>query len=796
MTWKERLIGIPLAVLGALLLLATGLGMVVTRTDRGREVLRAFALEKLNGAIQGRVEIDEVLEGDLLRMIRMAGVRIYEPDGREFARIDTLSVHYRWSDFLVGGVTLAKVTLVRPVVNLRVSGDGRWNFQEVFGRRTPRPPVAAPRPGHGRGITLREVAIRSGDLTLRLPWRPDPAVPPDSSRWHLERTADGWQRVIRLERLSAILPKARVAAPAPLGWLFQVARLSSRATIIGEPFELRQLRADIETRADTLSFQVWEAELPGSKLLGEGWVTLSGQPEYDLTLSGNPVATADLAWLLPALPPATARLDFRFRRFDDGFSLEARNARWESPLAELRGRFAMVSRAGHLRFDDVDLEIRRLHTKQIGSLTGWEAPAAAVLAGRVKLDGPLSRLELDAALRVALEGDGPPSRIEGAGVVHLERGGLGAEDLRLRFDTLRLELARAFVPGLELRGGLIGSARLDGLLGERLAFDFRLEQRDRGRTPLRLGGGGTTRARPGEPIELDVEIVGDSLSLTALADYYPAVPFRGDFRPSVRAVGTLDDLEVRALLKGVDDSLRVDGRLSLAGGPLRYRGEVRGWRMRLPEFRPGLPASDLDFRVVFEGRGTALAELEGRAQAKLFPSFVGGVGFDSAAVTLRASGGRLVVDSSAVAGEFGRLEAVGAFPLLPEGADSLWFALAADSLGAFNPWLLPTTEVLTASTLTADAATAGGVAGSRIEGSAVVRGWLIRDGDGLLVRGEAGGRGLSYGGLAAGALEVEGLEVGRVDTASEPAASWPPPGSAGARTPSTRWPCWSSIGTR
>ncbi|NIN10704.1 MAG: hypothetical protein GTO05_14925, partial [Gemmatimonadales bacterium] len=101
MTWKERLIGIPLAVLGAVLLAATVAGMTLTRTDWGRERVRAFALEKLNGAISGRITVEAVLEGDLFRTVRLAGVRIYEPDGSEFARVDTVTVRYRWADFLI-----------------------------------------------------------------------------------------------------------------------------------------------------------------------------------------------------------------------------------------------------------------------------------------------------------------------------------------------------------------------------------------------------------------------------------------------------------------------------------------------------------------------------------------------------------------------------------------------------------------------------------------------------------------------------------------------------------------------
>jgi hypothetical protein len=180
MTWKERLIGIPLAVFGAALLAATGAGMTLTRTDWGREQVRAYLLDKLNGAIRGRVEIEAVLEGDLLRMVRMAGVQIYEADGSKFADVDTLTVHYRWSDFLVGDVTLAGVTLVSPVVNLRTEPGVGWNFTDVFRGTGPASDSPESEGGRRRTIVLREVTIRSGDVYLRTPWDPG-GTDPDST---------------------------------------------------------------------------------------------------------------------------------------------------------------------------------------------------------------------------------------------------------------------------------------------------------------------------------------------------------------------------------------------------------------------------------------------------------------------------------------------------------------------------------------------------------------------------------------------------------------------------------------
>jgi len=764
MTWKERLIGIPLATLGALLLLVMAAAMGLTRTDWGRERVRSYALDKLNGAISGHVEIDAVLAGDLLRTVRMAGVRIYEPDGSEFARIDTIAVRYSWTRFLLGNVTIASVELVAPVVQLRTSPGG-WNFEEVFRNPRPSEPDTTGDPRSRPRVVLQDVAIRSGDVTIRQPWRPD-GTDPDSSRWHLEQTDEGWYRVYRVERLNALLPVAQVEAPDDIRRLFQASQLSCRATIVGESVEIEQIRTHVEVRGDTLHFQAWDVLLPDSRLpFGSGWVTLRGRPEYDVDLRGDPVTTDDVRWLVPWLPPGVTTLDFRFRNLRDRIELEANNADWRSPGAALSGRFAMTlrDRPDGLRFNEVDLDVQRFTTELIDSITGWQAPVSAVLAGQVALDGPLSELLVDADVTIQADSAPSPSHVVALGMVRVDRDGIGAGNLDLQLDTVQLDLVRAFVPALTVRGEVQGHAWLDGHLAEGLSVDFDVEQRDRDLVPTHLVGSGTITADTTRPLRLDMDVSGDPFSLTTLSEYFPAIPFRGEYTGAFSAVGALDDLDVSARLRGTNDSLRIAGRLQLTADPPRYSGDVQGWRMSLPEFREGLPASDLDFRVSFDAQGASLQELRAEGRAYVSASFVGGVGFDSSAADLRIANGRLLVDTAVVLGEFGELEASGSMSLLPDQSDSLHFELRADSLGALNPWLNPTVEALAAPALTEIAAASESGPVPRVEGSARVTGWLAGEPGRLAITGRAEGSRLSFREFVADSFSIEGLDVGKTD---------------------------------
>ena len=764
MTWKERLVGVPLAVLGAALLLATGAGMTATRTSWGREKVRELALERLNSDIRGRLEIDAVAEADLLRRIGLIGVRVYEPDGRLLATADTVRVEYRWWDFLTRSLVIPEITLIRPVVELEVSPEGRWNAIEVFrgdAISPARDSVTSASTAQGRRIELREVAIRSGDVTLRMPWSPDGGADGRNTRWHIEESDGTLKRVYRLERLNARLPIARVLSPQGAARLLQISQLSTQATIIGEPIDIEQLRADLELRADTLVFDLWQGRLRGSDLFGGGWVTLGGSSAYDFTLRGSPVNTRDLLWLIPSLPDGMAELDFSMRSLPDGIALEAQNARWQSSDAELSGRFAMVLRdpASRSVLDSVDLAITRLHTRALPALTGWEPPLEAELSGQLALNGRLAELRVNADLRIQPDDStAASSRMTAVGTVYLIGGSPGASRLELQYDTLELDLVRAFVPGLAPEGRVRGVTQIDGRLADGLSLYFDVEHRDGARVPTLLRGGGTIVADSGSVPELDFTVHTEQMSLGTFAAYYPAIPFRGIFRGSIRAAGPLSDLDVEANLAGDGDSLLLNGTLRLADGPPSYHAVLSGRRLATPE---GMRESILDFRAEFDGTGRNLEDLQAEGVLGVSSSFVAGVRLDTAFAVLRVSDGILIADTAALEAEFGEIRFSGGLGLRPELVDSLKFEFIGDSLYALTPWLSPAFEPLAAELSSDGAAPVGPEAQSpRLRGSARVSGVAVGNVEQLTIRADVQAERISYGDWGADSLRVEGAQIG------------------------------------
>ncbi|HSG81373.1 MAG TPA: hypothetical protein VLC48_03910, partial [Gemmatimonadota bacterium] len=753
-----------MAIAGAALLLVTLAGMLLTRTDWGREKVRGFALEKLASAIRGRVEIDEVLEGDLLRQVSLAGVRFLEEDGREFATIDTLTVHYRWTDFLFGDLTFAKATIVNPVINLRTEPGIGWNFEEAFkGPRPSEPASDAKESGSRLRLELQDVAIRSGDVTLLIPWD-SAAAGSDSVRWHLREAYGEVWREIRLERLNARLSVARVITPPNVSRLFQIVQLTTRATILDDPFEVRQLRADLEVSGNKLAFDVWEVDFPTSSVFGQGWVTLESDTKYDFTLRGSPIATADLEWLLPWMPAGSAELDFSMRTLPDGIALGARNASWQSPDARVRGRFAMSlrDRPDGLAFDTLDLDVEALQTSLITFLTGWESPVAAELAGHVALNGPLSNLTVDADVSIETETLTKPTRVTALGTVrasHVWRGELGAEDLRLEFDTVRLDLVRALVPGLEVAGDLTGWAHLDGRLAEGVRIDFAVEQRDHELAPIGLQGGGSV-ASDASGLLLDLAVHAEPFSFNTLSRYYPAVLFRGDLVGDVRARGPLSALNIEAsLVAPAGDSLRADGTVDIGDGDISYAGVVEGRKVQVAPFREGVPQSDIDFRVELAGKGTRVPELEATGHLEVFSSFVGGVQLDTAYSDLRLAVGRLFIDSALVVAEFGQMTLVGDLGLAADSAGRLAFDIVADSVGGLTPWVYPGYSRLTGPVLSSAGDGSDEDVAAELEGSAHIRGEVIGTIKNPLLTAEVEGAGLRLGAWSVDSLVVKDFEV-------------------------------------
>lgn len=771
MTWKELLIGVPLAILGALLVLVTAGSLVLTRTDWGRAHLREFALERLNPRIRGRIEIDGVAGGDLFRNVSVAGVRLYDPAGDTVASADTVRVDYRWWDLIAGDIALSGVRLVNPRFELVRSEQGRWNLEQVFAASSP-DTTGATAAGRRPRVVLEHVEIHHGSVSVALPAEA-PSEKTDTAtiglQPRLEQVDGAWRRVFDIRDLDATIPVARVVAPATVERLVRIQEMRGRFEIFQQPIDVQDARADLEWQGDTLSFDLWQLALPNSRFFGKGRLAFGEVSEYDVSLRADPVSAADLTWLEPRLPSdGHGSLDLRIRTEAGDLDIDASNATWQSREAEVSGRLGLrIGGKTRVSFDSLRLSIEHLQTSLIDRLSPWKAPLPGQLSGRVAADGNRSALTVDTDLRFRPSEDTASAHVEAIGTVLAEPDRLGARDLRVSLDTVPFSLIRALGGTVALRGIVAGKLRADGRLANGMAVEFDLQQRDPDVTGSRVQGAGRLTHDSAGAFRVNLETRVAPLSLTGLATYYPGIPIRGDFTGTVRARGPLRNLHVEAFLGGAGDSLMLSGQIAAQEKPIRYQGQLSGRRVKLARFREGLPPSDLDFHIAVQGEGTDLPALRGHAHVDLLSSFVGGVRLDSSYADMDVRDGQLRVDTLVLNGEFGQLSSGGTLGLATGTTGTLTFDLAADSLGGLNPWLFPAQEPVAGPTVT-DGAMQGLDAGTRrfgIEGEARVLGRVVgRLGDASLVVNARGSR-LLYGDWRADSVQVTELSLsGLADT--------------------------------
>lgn len=151
-----RLVRLLLLLTALCLLLYFGL----TKTRVGRDTLREQITRFFNDEFKGSIEIGN-LKGNLVNDLYASQVILRDPSGKIVVRIDSLVASPDWWSMLEETISIRKITLFRPSVNLQQQANGRWNIEEVFAPQVKR----APNPNRiVWNIASAEVNIRQGRI--------------------------------------------------------------------------------------------------------------------------------------------------------------------------------------------------------------------------------------------------------------------------------------------------------------------------------------------------------------------------------------------------------------------------------------------------------------------------------------------------------------------------------------------------------------------------------------------------------------------------------------------------------
>ncbi|HYE96777.1 MAG TPA: translocation/assembly module TamB domain-containing protein [Rubricoccaceae bacterium] len=158
----RRLLVLPAYAVRAALLAAL-LGVVLffglTRTEVGRDALRAQAERSFAQRFQGRLAIG-YLRGSLVGELHARDVRLYDPAGQLVLSADSVDLWPTWRALFTRAFVASRLVLHRPRLALLRHADGRWNLAEVFRPRRSRL-------GPARPLSLRLTTVEIADGEVR-----------------------------------------------------------------------------------------------------------------------------------------------------------------------------------------------------------------------------------------------------------------------------------------------------------------------------------------------------------------------------------------------------------------------------------------------------------------------------------------------------------------------------------------------------------------------------------------------------------------------------------------------------
>ncbi len=273
-----RIAGVTILVVLAIALLAIGGLWTFAQTDRGGEIIRRIAVEKVDAQIAGQLAVERLrFGGDRLTL---DGVVLRDPEGAEVARVDGIDLTFSPWALLRRHVDLRRLEIRRPELRL-VLGERASDASNLARALAPaqpskaHPPEASPQGGGGPNIIvdLRALAVSGGTLSIRssAPEVHVAAIALEGSA-HYDGRAQRLQTDLRLTteagRVDAqgAVDLGKLRAPAP-GLAVRIRQLDLAKLMRDTPVTAIDL--DVNTRGEHLDADL-RASAPGATVNGHG----------------------------------------------------------------------------------------------------------------------------------------------------------------------------------------------------------------------------------------------------------------------------------------------------------------------------------------------------------------------------------------------------------------------------------------------------------------------------------------------------------------------------------------------
>src|SRR5665213_2627593 len=307
----RRILVIAGAIAGTILIVAAAAVFIITGTPWGHERVRRLALHALSGAAHGTVRIGRV-EGDLLHDVVITDASIADAGGGPFVSVHRAEVHYTIRDLLRKHLDFHDVVLDHPVVVLVQGQDGIWNYARVFPASGASSDTT--QRGFGSWIAMTAVRVIDGDVTIRMPWRPDStlsgaardsaietALSP-KARLMVAAVPGGYEKTIAAHAVTTRIDSLRLTDPDHPVKLARIASLSTDLALFHPPdATVRDLVGTLYLAADSLWMPQATVLMPRSRITARVMYMFTNG-DLDVRAHANPVALADAQFAEPSLP--------------------------------------------------------------------------------------------------------------------------------------------------------------------------------------------------------------------------------------------------------------------------------------------------------------------------------------------------------------------------------------------------------------------------------------------------------------------------------------------------------------
>ncbi|MGI8546970.1 MAG: translocation/assembly module TamB domain-containing protein [Gemmatimonadaceae bacterium] len=689
---------VALSTIAGLVILAGVAVLVLTQTDWGHERVRRTAVSQLGKITHGLVKIGGV-SGSIVNGATVSGVSITDSSGTPFITADSVTASYGLSDLLHKRIYLNNIRLVNPVIVISRKTGGEWNYDRIFPRDTVKH-VPAPPPSLGSWVTLRNLTVVSGHVTVKSPWVPpdtltptqrDSAIrfvlnPASKSRLLVVRADTGFQKVSDFRDIYTKMPLLRIQDPDDKRQIYDVASLQTTAEPLRPPaVRVTDTRGRFVVLDDSLFFSGVQAALASSRLTGNGRYRFSND-DLRLRLHADTVATNDLLWIDPTIPQnGSGKLDFALDWVGKTSDYQATNASLAVAGATMSGKLGIMV-TDTLAFHNTNMKFAHLNTRTIQQLFPTiKSPTQGYLTGQMAAEGGFGALHVDGDVAF----DDPKTgrtRIVALGTVGASAGVLRADDLHLTLEPFQVALVRSVAPSVPIGGTITGKAVLDGSSDKRLTANVDITH-NASTGVSRVAGSAIYGA--GTPIPfINANLRFLPLSLATVGQFAPAAGLHGAVSGPVKLTGPMRNLALDANLTTPEGgSIAARGTLDLVAPQKGYDLAVNAHLFNASSVSTKAPSTSLSADITARGSGLVPATLHAVATAHLTTSAYDSVAVDSAILRVAAANGIVTVDTLVVNVPGGYASAGGQFGLTGSHVGTLHYVAAIDSLGRFSRFL-------------------------------------------------------------------------------------------------------------